>query len=156
MANHVKPLSKGEQLALRNKAKTELERLETLFEDKEIKKMVNDFKERFSICEIVYKVILEEHQFNKTGKHFERLKVNMVQAPHALKFAGYDYDNTLLTQLFGGEKRIGRRSVKILRDALTHSVDISAVTELQNRERELYGYMDAFLDKIRSFDKTTI
>lgn len=33
------------------------------------KKKINRFKEKFGICEIVYKVILEDHQFNKTGKH---------------------------------------------------------------------------------------
>ena len=149
-------LSQKEQLELRNKAKAELERLETLYEDKEKSKMINDFKEKFSICEIVYKVILEDHQFNKTGKHLNRLKVNMQQAPYALSYAGYDYDRNLLTQLFGGDDHIGRRSVKKLRDALTHSVNHSAVTELQNRERELYGYMDAFLNKIRTFDNTVV
>lgn len=43
--------------------------------------MIDDFKEKFSIYEIVYKVILEEHQFNKTGKHLDYLKVTMTQVP---------------------------------------------------------------------------
>ena len=63
------------------------------------KKKINRFKEKFGICEIVYKVILEDHQFNKTGKHLERLQVDMTQAPHALTYAGYDFDKNLLNEI---------------------------------------------------------
>jgi len=45
-----------EQLKIRNKAKAELERLEQI----DMKK-VNDYKEKFAICEIVYKTVLEEY-----------------------------------------------------------------------------------------------
>ena len=76
----------------------------------------------------------------------------MTQAPHALTYAGYDFDKNLLTHLFGAEKRIGRRTVKKLRDALTHSVNQKAIDELIDREEELHGYMDQFLSKIREFD----
>ncbi len=41
-----------EQLALRNKAKAELQRLETVDAD-----LANRFKAKFGVCEIVYKVI---------------------------------------------------------------------------------------------------
>ena len=41
----------------------------------ETKKMIDDFKDKFSVCEIVYKVVLEDHQFNKYGVHKERLQV---------------------------------------------------------------------------------
>lgn len=54
----------------------------------------------------------------------------MNQASHDLKFLGYDFDRDLLTFLFGAEDYIGRRSVKKLRDALTHKVNKSAVDEL--------------------------
>lgn len=80
------------------------------------------------------------------------MKINMSQAPSALLYAGYDFDRDLLTKLFGGEERVGRRSVKKLRDALTHAVKQSAVNELLIREEELYGYMDQFLTKVREFD----
>ena len=152
MPNKVKRLSPVKQLELRNRAKAELLRLEELLNDAPTKQMVDDFKEFFSVCEIVYKVILEDHQFNKTGKHSNYLKVNMSQAPHALKYAGYDFDKNLLTHLFGAEEKIGSRSVKKLRDSLTHSLNEKAVKELQDRHDELYGYMNDFLSKIREFD----
>lgn len=69
--------------------------------------MVDDFKEKFTICEIVYKVILDDHQFNKTGKHPERMKVTMTQVPHVLSYAGYNFEKDLLTKLFGAEEKYG-------------------------------------------------
>ena len=152
MANVITPLSAEDQLALRNKAKAELERLESTLADEKLKKKIDDFKDKFSVCEIVYKVVLEDHQFNKYGVHKERLQVSMKEAPHALTYAGYDFDRNLLSNLFSGEDHIGKRSVKKLRDALTHSVSKSALEELEKRESELYGYMDSFLEKIRVFD----
>lgn len=100
--------------------------------------MIDDFKEKFSICEIVYKVILEDHQYNKTGQHLERLQVTMTQAPHALKYAVYDFDKESLNKLFDAEEKIGSRSVKKLRDSLTNSMNQKAVDELTNRYDELY------------------
>lgn len=152
MSKAVKPLSVEEQLVLRNKAKSELLRLDALLNDGDNQERISRFKEKFSVCEIVYKVVLSEHQFNKKGKRPERMQVDMNQAPYALSFAGYDFDRELLTKLFGSEERVGKRSVKKLRDALTHSLKPSAIEELKNREKELYGYMNSFLDKIRNYD----
>ena len=140
MANVITPLSAEDQLALRNKAKAELERLEGTLADEKLKKKIDDFKDKFSVCEIVHK---------------DRLQFSMKEAPHALTYAGYDFDRNLLSNLFSGEDHIGKRSVKKLRDALTHRVSKSAVEELEKRESELYGYMDSFLEKIRVFDATT-
>ena len=155
MAHNVTPLTAEEQLSLRKRAKDELFRLEAVCSDEKTKERINRFKEKFGICEIVYKVILEDHQFNKTGKHFDRLQVDMKQVPHALKYAGYDFDKNLLKHLFGSKEKIGCRSVKKLRDALTHSVNQKAIDELIARENELYGYMSQFLLKIREFDSST-
>ena len=152
MGKNVTPLSAEAQLILRNRAKAELNRLTEVYRDEETKQLVEDFRSQFGICEIVYKVILDDHQFNKTGKHPEYMKVTMQQVPHALKYAGYDYDKGLLDKLFGSEERIGMRSVKKLRDALTHSVNQKAIDELKDRREELYGYMDSFLEKIETYD----
>ena len=101
---------------------------------------------------MVYKVLFADYEFNRTGNSSDRLKISMKQAPSALSYAGYDYNRALLTKLFGSEERIGRRSVKKLRDALTHAVKQTAIDELLVREEELYGYMDHFLTKDRKFD----
>jgi len=152
VANKLKPLSAEEQHALREKAKSELERLEVVYADNHTKEKIHTFKEKYGICEIVYKVILDDHQFNKTGKHPDRMKVDMTQVPYALSYAGYDFDRTLLTHLFGAEEKVGSRSVKKLRDALTHNMNQKAVDELIDREAELHRYMDQFLEKVREYD----
>ncbi len=55
MAKSVKPLSAEEKLLLRNKAKREPERLESVFDNNEIKQNTDKLKDDFSICKIVYK-----------------------------------------------------------------------------------------------------
>lgn len=152
MANSSKLLPTIEKHALRNKAKNELERLEKIFANQDLKQKIDKFKDDFSICEIVYKIILEDYQFKKSGKRSERMSITMSQVPYALSFAGYDYGKDLLTYLFGAEEKLGKRSVKKLRDSLNHSLNQRAIDELLSREKELYGYMNEFLDKIRQFD----
>ena len=155
MSKKAKRLSKEEQLELRNRARAELLRIDTLVSDLSVKEMIEEFKYKYSVCEIVYKVILDSHQFNKTGVHNQRLIVDMRQVPHALKYAGYDFDNGMLSHLFGAEDKNGQRSVKKLRDSLTHNLSDAAVKELRDRETELNGYMDSFLSKVRCFDVVT-
>lgn len=152
MADRVRPLTIEQQSALRERARRELERLETVYTDEATRERISRFKEKFGVCEIVYKVVFADYEFNRTGKHKDYLKISMSQAPSALSYAGYDFDRALLTKLFGGEERIGRRSVKKLRDALTHVMKQNAIDELLTREEELYSYMDQFLTKIREFD----
>ena len=122
-----------QQLQLRNDARAEMLRLETIFNDKKVKAEIDDFKDKFSICEVTYKVILREHQHKKTGQYSDYLKVTMTQVPHALSFAGYTFDKPLLTNLFGAEDSPGRMSAKKLRDLLNHSITPAALQELQTR-----------------------
>ena len=126
--------------------------MEAVYAEKEVGDKIKQFKEKFGICEIVYKVVLEDHQYRKTGEHKDRLKINMNQVNAALIYAGYDFDKDLLSRIFGSEDRIGKRSAKILRDLLTHSLNKNVVDELRNRYDELTGDMNLFLEKIRSFD----
>lgn len=149
-----KSLSDSEKLALRNKAKAECERLKSISaKDWEI---VEGFKNQFAICEIVYKIVLRDHQSRLHSRNNNYLTIDMRQVPFALKYAGYDFDNELLTNLFGSGESIGKRSVKKLRDALTHSIKDRDIEELKNREQELYGYMNSFLDKIQNFDVASV
>jgi len=152
MVNTCKLLSAEQQAELRNRAKTELERLEAVYTDEQTRERINRFKDKFGICEIVYKVILEDYQFNRTDQHFETFLIDMRNVPYALNYAGYDFDKSLLTHLFGAERKVGSRTVKTLRDSLTHSVNQKAINELVSRETELHGYMDQFLTKIREVD----
>lgn len=136
---------------LRDSAKAELERLEAIYANDEVNQLLNDFKDKYNLCESVYKVILAEHQKVKGHKETDYLKVTMKQVPYALKFAGYDFDKALLKELFG-EKSTKGKTVKKLRDAVTHGIDSKAVQEITDRKAELFGYMDTFLSEIRDFD----
>lgn len=146
-------ITEEEQLALRNRAKAELERLEIRLAEKEKIQIVDEFKNKFNICETVYKIILEEHQKSK-GKKIEKqsLSLTMKQVPYALKFAGYTFEKDLLTELFGASSPTGKSTAKKLRNETTHGISKKAVEEIVSRKDELFGYMDSFLSVIRTQD----
>lgn len=147
-------ITEEDKKKLRDSAKVELERLEAIYSDEEVTKLLDDFKGKYNLCESVYKVILAEHQKNKGRKETDYLKVTMQQVPYALKFAGYGFDKALLTEIFGAKSQKGKtvHTVKKLRDAVTHGIASEAVQEITDRKEELFGYMDAFLSGIRDFD----
>lgn len=144
-------ISAQEQRTLCNQAKVELERMEKILSEESVDELLKEFKNKFNICETVYKVILTEHQKRKGKKVDGYLKVSMTQVPHALAFAGYAFDKSLLQELFGASSKKGT-TVKRLRDAVTHGIDQKAVNEIIMRKDELFGYMDSFLSEIRASD----
>lgn len=146
-------ITEQEKQILRNSAKTELERLEGCLSDQGTVQLLDTFKNKFNLCESVYKVILAEHQKRKGKPASAYLKVYMTQVPHALDFAGYTFDRTLLKELFGASSEKGK-TVKKLRDEITHGINEKAVLEIVSRKDELFCYMDAFLSEIRNFDST--
>ena len=81
-------ITEQEKKALRNNAKTELERLEACLADQRTVQLLDEFKNKFNICESVYKVILAEHQERKGKQVTSFLKVDMTQVPHALILRG--------------------------------------------------------------------
>ena len=139
-------------MSIRNKAKAELFRLKGIEENDELVQRIERFKTRFSTWEIIYKIILREHQYYKKGVYPERMIINMNQVKNALPFAGYDYELDLLNNLFGSEKKVGERSVKVLRDVLTHRMPQSAIEELESRWDEVNQYMDQFINIIETYD----
>lgn len=144
-------ISEHAKQVLRNNAKTELERLEACLADQSTVQLLDAFKNKFNICETVYKIILAEHQKRKGKPTTNFLKVDMTQVPHALNFAGYVFERTLLNELFGASSPKGK-TVKKLRDETTHGINEKAVNEIIARKEELFGYMDSFLSVIRTFD----
>ena len=135
----MKNLSAKEQKQLREKAKKELVRLESI--DTDTIQLLDKFKNKFDHCEIVYKIVFKEHQKNKGNIVKDHdFEPDMRQVPYALKFAGYTFDNNLLTEIFGS-KRPNRLKGKR-----------NAIEEITNRQIELFGYMDTFLNIIRTFD----
>ena len=144
-------ITKQEQLHLRVKAKNEVETLEAILSNSATVKILDEFKNKFNICETVYKIVLAEHQRRK-GKNDKCLKLDMRQVPDALLFAGYNFDRDLLNELFGSKSTKGKTAKK-LRDAVTHGIDSKAVAEIVSRNVELNAYMDEFLNVIKTFDE---
>ena len=79
-------ISLNEQLTLRNNPKLEIERLENILNNIDIKEKLDLIKNKFNICESAYKVILAKHQRRK-GNDVHYLKLQMTQVPYALQFA---------------------------------------------------------------------
>lgn len=139
-----------DKVILRKKAKEEMERLDSIFRNPDYENELNRFKNKFTICEVVYKTVLEKHQLSKGNKiKYADLKLDMRQIPYALEFAGYSYDMILLAQIFGSKKIEHKQSIKKLRDELTHNPSEKALLELLSRSEELHKKMDAFLEVIR-------
>lgn len=147
-------ITEEEKKKLRDSAKAELERLEAIYSNQEVTKLLDDFKGKYNLCESVYKVILVRYQNAKGLKPKEYLAVDGRQVEAALKFAGYNFDKALLAEIFGAKSQKGKtvHTVKKLRDAVTHGIASKAVQEITDRKEELFGYMDAFLSEIRDFD----
>lgn len=66
---------------------------------------------------------------------------------HDLK---YDFNDELLKNIFGSEKHSNKRSAKKLRDLILHDMNSGAIKEITKRYDELIGYMDTFLNGIKS------
>ncbi len=140
-----------EQKTARNKAKTEIDRIEKILADETKTQIVDKFRNKFNICEIAYKTILSEHQKFKGKKPDDRQQITMTQVPYALKFAGYNFKKDDLNELFGSKSSKGK-TVKKLRDEITHTMSENAVNEIINRQAELFKYMDDFINTIKTFD----
>ena len=96
-------ITEEEKKKLRDSAKAELERLEAIYSDEEVTKLLDDFKGKYNLCESVYKVVLVRYQKTKGRKPEKHLVVDGRQVEATLKFAGYNFDKALLTEIFGAK-----------------------------------------------------
>ena len=142
-------ITEEEQTKLRSQAKKELERLEKIISDEETTELLDRYKNKFNLCESVYKVVLREHQMKTKGEVPIHLKITMTQVPYAMIFAGYDIDKELLNRLFGAKCNEGQTAKK-LRDAVTHGLDQKAINEIKIRQNQLFNDMDLFLKIIKA------
>lgn len=129
-------LTESGQHALKNKSRTELERLESLENDKGTIEKVEAFKRKFSRCEIVYKVLLKKQQEDTKKKLKGDLKLIITQVELALSYACLPFDENLMKKLFSSNRTSGSRTVKSLRDALTHEMPKNTADELIKKKRK--------------------
>ena len=142
-----------EQLEIRNKAKQKYLEAKEIFDHNDIKEKLDMIKNQFELCEILYKEVFKIQQYKEKNKIVDRCKIDMRQVPSAMNYAGYVIDHDLLTKIFGGEDHVGKRSVKKVRDGLTHDLKKSYVKEAIDRYDELIGYMDEFIKLTVYFDE---
>lgn len=151
----MKKISLEEQRKIREKAKNKLLELENTFQDETIVKIVDAFKNKFNICETVYKEILSRYLTVKDEKcpNAKDLKLHMSQICAALKFAGYNFSSELLNNIFGGKSKVfGIKTLKELRDSVTHGYNENSVKEIVERRTEIFDSMEQFLTVIKNFD----
>ena len=97
----MKKITEKEQKKIRKEAKKELGILETFYSDASTVDLLNLFKSRFNICETVYKKVLKRYlNMQKKANQSGHLKINVSRVKAVFKFAGYDIEESLLTDLF--------------------------------------------------------
>ena len=143
----MKKLTVEQQKVIRLLAKEKLIELEELLDGN--RELINEFKEKFNICETTYKVILKEHQSSKKRKNDKELKILMTQVPYALEYAGYKFDSDLLSRLFKSGDINKKLTIKEIRNRLTHGIDKRALNELKDRRNEIFKDMNKFISIIR-------
>ncbi|MDE6967360.1 MAG: hypothetical protein K2P12_01765 [Clostridia bacterium] len=139
------------QKNLRATTKRTLLGMETFINDNETVKLLDRFKNKFNICETIYKTVLRKYLANKEHKKEDEKKIKMNQVPAALRYAGYEFDRNLLNEIFGSESTKGQ-TIKILRNNITHGINKKDVEEIKRRKNELFEYMDNFIETIRNYD----
>lgn len=142
--------TEAEQAKLRKKAQEKLIDIEKLYQDTDTIQTLDAFKNKFNICETVYKVILAEYLKQKNRKvNDKNLKIKSTrQVSAVLSFAGYKFEDEFISKIFGGQEN----SIKKLRNEITHGVNKKATSEIVSHQEELFGYMDKFLSTIKDFD----
>lgn len=148
-SNKKSSLTEKEQLNLRQQAKKSIETIEKLCNYEDNNKILNEFKNKFILCETAYKTILKNF---KKDEDESKLKINMNQVATYLKKVGYNFDYELLDKIFSYKNEKGSRSAKFLRNEVSHKPNKSSVDEIVNRKDELFGYMDEFINVIKTFD----
>lgn len=140
-----------DEKSLKKKLKNELNRFNKILLDCNTRELIEEFKSKFQICEILYKLILEKYNIDrKKNVKMKELKLKANEAKRALKYVNFTLKDDIVNQLFGSESRVGKRSIKNIRDSLTHSLTNSVIEELKNRKDELFNVMDYFLNMIES------
>lgn len=142
--------TENKKIRLRKCALREIKKLEEIQNDTLTMMLLDKLKNKFNICESAYKVILKEYLHNKKKK--ESLNIDMRRVPAVFSYAGYDFDKKMLARIFGTSKGKDSHTIKELRNLTTHGMDEKAISEIIDREEELFEYMDDFLLEIKDFD----
>lgn len=143
-------MAKKDKKALAKKhAKQKLEIALETQQNREFLAIRNQFIDKFTLCDLTCKVILEGYkkQQKQNNQDF-RLVLDMRTIPYAFAWAGYEVDRNVLSRIFGGSKSFkkqGTKSAKKLRDGIVHAMNVDDIQELVERQNELFSVMNTYL-----------
>ena len=130
----------------RKNASKKVERVKALMEDTAKMQKRRDFINKFVLCEIVCKHIVEAYKrHQKDLKPGEYITLDMRHIPAAMTLYRYSIPKHVLSDVFGSGKKRGQKSAKKLRDGIMHAMNDDDLNEVIEREEFLYGRMGEFL-----------
>lgn len=130
----------------RNNASNKVERVKALMEDTAKMQKRRDFINKFVLCEIVCKHIVEVYKrHQKDLKPGEYITLDMRHIPAAMTLYRYSIPKHVYSDVFGSGKKRGYKSAKKLRDGIMHAMNDDDLNEVIEREEFLYGRMGEFL-----------
>lgn len=110
----------------------------------------NRFIDKFTLCDLTCKAILEYYKKAKKREGEEiKCVLDMRVIPFAFSWANIEVKRNVLNLIFGGSKSFkkrGSKSAKKLRDGIVHAMNADDLQELVARQAELTAAMDAYLE----------
>lgn len=107
-----------------------------------------EFLDKFIVCEVVCKTIIEYYQKETKKKQNGYITLNMKTISAAMNHFSLAIPNHILNGVFGGSgnyKKRGTKSAKKLRDGIMHAASKEDAIEVYDRRFELNDLMDDFL-----------
>ena len=130
----------------RKDASIKLEKVKALMENPTKMQKRKDFINKFVLCEIACKHIVEAYKIHKKDlKPGEYITLDMRHIPAAMALYGYNIPKHVLSDVFGSGKKRGHKSAKKLRDRIMHAMNEDDLNEVIDREKFLHERMDEFL-----------
>lgn len=116
------------------------------------REIIGSFLEKYSKCEVLCRPIIRDY-LRSIGEYEDNEDIGMELQliKDALSDAGFIFDDSkLLTRIWGKSKAKGSSSCRFLRNKISHELMERALHEAVEREDELIGDMDKFIEVLTS------
>lgn len=132
------------------RAKTIIENANIFLEKENHRKLVFQFLEKFSQCEVYVRPVLKEYLLNEDPNiKEEEIGLEYRQIINAFSENGiYFCDKKIVSDIFGSNDKVNESSCKWLRNKITHSLMQRALKEVCCRYDVLIDNMDTFIKTI--------
>lgn len=150
-----KSATKEERAAALSKARNKLRDTRDALSNKDDQELYQAFMFRYSQMEIAYKSLLADYLLAHGKKYAEDdLKVEWRVVPRVLAYYSVKLNEEDRAEIFNGDKAVGRRHARGLRNSLAHAPNIKALEELAAKHSALNTSMDAFERALSTDDGT--